>query len=171
MGSPVELQEDWYGSVAEEIGSVKNRLGEKGQNRYKLNSLLRLAKRVADLSADCNQCQYWQGQVSRLIQGLKQPEQVTPINRGDHQTTIKNITRHLRQEHGLVEKGQYTKRLVFFSTALGVSLIAFGYLLLNFGIALLALSITLPALIVRVIFSFAFGRLLDRRARRKGRLI
>lgn len=167
----MELQEDWYSDVAKEIGSIKDRLGKRDQSRYKLNSLLRLAKRVANFSADCKECQHLQGQIIRLTEDLKYLYQMTPRKYGGYLTTVKNITRHLKQEHRLVEERQYTRRFVSFSTAFGVFLIILGYVLLNFGITLLVLSVTLPALVVRVIFSYAFGLFLDKRAKKKGRLI
>jgi hypothetical protein len=167
----MELQKDWYAGVAKEIGSIKESLGERDHKKYKLILLLKLAKRVANLAADCTECQYMQGRVTRLTEDLKYPYQMTPRKYGDYLTTIKDITRHLKQKHRLVEERQYVKRFVYFSTTVGVSLIVLGYVLLSFGITLLALSITLPALVARVIFGYAFGRFLDRRAKKKGRLI
>ncbi len=167
----MELQKDWYEGVAQEIGSIKERLGEREQKRYKLSLLLKLAKRVAHFSADCKECQHMQSQLTRLTEDLKYPYQMTSRKYGGYFTTIKNITRHLRQKHGLVEERQYAKRFVLYSSAFGAFLIMLGYVLLSFGITLLALSITLPALVVRVIFGYAFGHFLDRRAKKKGRLI
>lgn len=167
----MELQKDWYIDVTKEISSIKERLGQRDQRRYKLSLLLRLAERVTNFSADCSECRHLQGQITRLTEDLKYLDQMTPRKYGGYLTTINNITRHLKQKHRLVEARQYTRRFVSFSAAFGVFLIILGYVLLNFGITLLVLSITLPALIGRVIFSYAFGRFLDRRAKKKGRLI
>ncbi len=86
-----------------------------------------------------------QSQITQLTEDLKYPNQMTSRKYGGYFTAIKNITRHLKQKHGLVEERQYVRRFVFYSTTLGVSLIMFGFVLLNFGITLLALGITIPA--------------------------
>jgi VIT1/CCC1 family predicted Fe2+/Mn2+ transporter len=169
--SQVELQKDWYRDVAREIGSIEEGLGQRDQRRYKLSLLLRLAQRVTNFSADCSECQHFQGPISRLTEDLKYLHQMTPRKYKGYLTTIKSITRHLKQKHGLIEGRQYTRRFVSLSAAFGVLLIILGYVLLNFGITLLVLSVTLPALVVRVIFSYAFGWFLDRRAKKEDRLI
>ncbi len=167
----VELQEDWYREVAREIGSIEEGLDQRGQKRYKLNLLLRLTKRVASFSADCKECQHWQGEISRLTEDLKCLHQMTPRKYKGYLTTTKSITRHLKQKHGLIEGRQYTRRFVSIGAAIGILLIILGYVLLNFGITLLVLSVTLPALFIRVILSYAFGWFLDRRAKKDDRLI
>lgn len=169
--SQVELQKDWYQDVAREIGSIEEGLGQRDQKKYKLNLLLRLAQRVTNFSADCQECQHWQGQISRLTEDLKYLYQMTPRKYQDYLTATKRLTRHLKQKHGLIQGRQYTRRLVSIGAAFGVFLIILGYVLLNFGITLLVLSVTLPALVVRVIFSYAFGWFLDRRAKKEDRLI
>ena len=71
----------------------------------------------------------------------------------------------------MVEERHYIKRYVLISFTLGISLVLLGLILLSFGITLLALNITLIALVTRVIFSYTIGYFLDRRARKRGRVI
>ena len=84
---------------------------------------------------------------------------------------MKSITRHLKHSHGLVEARHYVKRCVLISFTFGISLVLLGLILLSFGITLLALNITLTALITRVMFSYTIGSFLDRRARKRGRVL
>ncbi|GAI67229.1 unnamed protein product, partial [marine sediment metagenome] len=44
--------------IVKEINSYKDRLSQKEQKKYKLDLLLRLAKRVDDFSTLCGECQY-----------------------------------------------------------------------------------------------------------------
>jgi hypothetical protein len=83
---------------------------------------------------------------------------------------IKNITRHLKRSHGLVEEKHYVKRYVFIGITFGILLVLLGLILLSFGITLLALNITLTALVTRTLFGYAIGYFLDRRARKQGRV-
>jgi len=84
---------------------------------------------------------------------------------------IKSITRHLKRSHGLVEERHYVKRYVLISLTFGISLVLLGLILLSFGFCLLTLNITLTALATRVMFSYTIGYFLDRRARKRGRVL
>jgi len=141
------------------------------QKRYRLPRLLRLARQVASFAPECEICQSLQVQITQL--GAS-PENRYPMTRHsvrDYLGVIKNITRHLKRSHGLVEERHYVKRCVLISLTFGILLVLLGIILLNFGIALLALNITLTALIVRVMFSYTIGYFLDRRARKLGKVL
>jgi putative flippase GtrA len=84
---------------------------------------------------------------------------------------VKGIAKHLKRTHGLVEERQYVKRYVLIGLTFGLSLILLCLILLNFGVTLLALNVTVLALITRVIFGYIVGHFLDRRARKRGRVL
>ena len=167
----MKAHQDWHEGIAEEISKLKDRLSAIDQSRYKLSLFLRMAERVACFSDDCEGCQDLRTKITGLKEDLICSQQMTPEEYGNYRTTIKGITRHLKRKHRLVDERQYIKRFVSASVALGLSLIMFGYILLSFGITVLVLSITLPALILRVIFGGTIGYLLDKRAKRQGRVI
>jgi hypothetical protein len=96
---------------------------------------------------------------------------MTPKEYGNYLTAIKGITKHLKRKHRLVDEKQYIKRFVSIAAAFGLSLVMSGFVLINFGITVLVLSLTLPALVIRVIFGYAVGYLLDNRARKQDRVI
>jgi len=163
--------EDWYEGIAKEIGKLKGRLNTLDQRRYKLPLLLRVAKRVASLSLECEECQGLKSQITRLCKNLAHSPRMTGKEYGSHLTIIKSINRHLKRKHKLVDERQYIKRFVSIGVAFGLSLVILGYILLNFGITILVLSVTLPALIIRILFGYTIGYFLDKRAKRKGRVI
>ncbi len=47
---------DWYGRIEKEVGPYRDSLGKKMSKRYKLDLLLRIARRVSDFSAGCGNC-------------------------------------------------------------------------------------------------------------------
>ena len=167
----MENQEVWYTNISRQIEELRDQLSIKEEKRYKLAVLLRLAKRVADFSNNCQHCHYSKGRIRLLFETLRNIPQMSPGEYKDYQAVIKDITRHLKKEHRLVDEKQYLKRFVSLAATLGLTLIAFGYVLLNFGITILVLSFTLPALFVRMIFGYTIGYLLDKRAKKQGRVI
>ena len=141
------------------------------QKRYRLPLLLQLARQVASFAPECEICQSLQVQIAQLGASLENRYLMTRQSLREYLGLMKNITRHLKRSHGLVEERHYAKRCVLASLTLGILLVLLGLILLNFGIALLALNITLIALIVRVMFSYSIGYFLDRRARKLGRVL
>ena len=169
--SPVETRDYWYEAISKGTGELEDRLSPLGQRRYKLSLLIRATGRVADFSTDCEECRSLKSQVAELSEELIHSPQMTPKERRNYLTTIKRITKHLKRKHGLVDEKQYVKRFISIGAAFGLSLVMSGYVLINFGINVLVLSITLPALVIRVMLGYAVGYLLDRRARKQGRVI
>jgi hypothetical protein len=167
----VEAYNDWYEGISRGIGALKARLSPADRRRYKLSLFRRAAGRVAGFAADCEECRSLKSQINRLSEGLIHSPQMTPTEYRNYLTALKNIIKHLKQRHGLVVEKQYIKRFVSIGAAFGLSLVMSGYVLLSFGITVLVLSITLPALIIRVLLGYAVGYLLDRRAKKQGRVI
>jgi hypothetical protein len=167
----MEAQDGWVRNIAAEIGDLKSRLNPSETRKYKIPMLLRISDRVAEYCAECQQCRQFKGQIARLIENLYDASPMTDAARKDHLKTIDIITRHLKKKHRLIEERHYLKRFVSIAVAGGISLIAFGYMLLSFGITLLVIGITLPALFVRLIFGYTLGFFMDRRAKKKGRVI
>ena len=63
------------------------------------------------------------------------------------------------------------EKLVLMGLAFGLSIIVLGLILLSFGITLLTLHVTIPALIMRIVFGLTIGYFLDRRARKRDRVL
>ncbi len=167
----MEARDDWYESISKEVSELKDRLSPLGQRRYKLSLFIRVTRRVAGFSTDCEECRSLKSQITKLSEELIYSPQMIPQEYGNYLTTIKSITRHLKRKHRLVDEKQYIKRFVSIAAALGLSLVMSGFVLINFGITVLVLSLTLPALVIRVIFGYAVGYLLDNRAKKQDRVI
>jgi hypothetical protein len=167
----VEAYNDWYEGISRGIGALKIRLSPADRRRCKLSLFQRAAGRVASFAADCEECRSLKSQINRLSECLIRSPQMTAAEYKNYLATLKSTIKHLKQRHGLVVEKQYIKRFVSIGVAFGLSLVMSGYVLLSFGITVLVLSITLPALIVRVLLGYAVGYLLDRRAKKQGRVI
>jgi hypothetical protein len=167
----METCNEWYEGIHRRIGTLQKRWSPAGWRRYKLSLFMRVARRVADFSTECQECRDFRNKMTDLSEKLTHSPQVTRREYRSYLTTFKKVIKHLRRKHGLVEDKQYIKRFVSIGVAFGLSLIVFGYLLTNIGITLLVFSVTLPALFVRVIFGYAVGYLLDRRAKKQSRVI
>jgi len=167
----VDNSDDWTRKVASEISKAEEHISPSDQRHYRLPLLLRLARRVAAFSPECEVCQSLQSQIINLGVNLAYLPRMTRQSFRNYLDVVKGITKHLKRTHGLVEERQYIKRYVFIGFTFGISLVLLGLILLSFGITLLALNITLTALITRVVFSYMVGYFLDRRARKQGRVL
>jgi len=141
------------------------------QKRYRLPLLLRLARQVATLSPECEICRSLQLQIAQLGADLTYRPPMSRQSFEDYLLVMKSIATHLRRSHGLVDKRYYVKRYVLISFTFGIMLVLLGLILLSFGVTLLTLNITLIALITRVVFSYTIGYFMDRRTRKRGRVI
>jgi hypothetical protein len=167
----VEACNDWYEGILRRISTLKVRLSPAGREGYKLSLFTRAAGRVADFAADCKECRSLQSQIHRINEGLVHSVPMTPEEYNKYLLVLKSIMKHLKQRHGLVVEKQYIKRFVSIGAAFGLFLVMLGYVLISFGITILVLSITLPALIIRIFLGYIVGYLLDRRAKKQGRVI
>ena len=162
---------DWTRKVVGEISKAEEHISPSDQQHYRLPLLLRLARRVAAFSPECEVCQSLQSQIIILGVDSAYLPRMTRQSFRNYLAVVKGITKHLKRTHGLVEEKQYVKRYVLIGFTFGISLVLLGLILLSFGITLLALNITLTALITRVLFSYMLGYFLDKRARKQGRVL
>jgi hypothetical protein len=167
----VDNSSDWTKKVAGAISKTEEQISPSDQRRYQLPLLLRLARRVAAFSPECEVCQSLQSQIIDLGENLADVPLMTRQSFKNYLDVVEGIARHLKRTHGLVEERQYVKRCVLIGLTFGLSLVLLGLILLNFGITLLALNITLTALVTRVVFGYTVGYFLDRRARKRGRVL
>ncbi len=163
--------DDWTKKIHDEISKIENNLSLANQRRFRLPLFLRLAKRVAAFSPECEICQSLQGQITNLSLDLTNLPGMTKQSVKDYLDVIKNIAKHLKKMHGLVEERQYVKRYVLMGLTFGLCLILLGLILLSFGVTIFAMNIALLALFSRVLFSYTIGYFLDRRARKRGKVI
>ena len=159
----MEVGSQWYNRIATEIGQYQVTLGQKDFKKYKLDLLLRVAKRVDDFSHTCGECQTFKSEITRLTQELSLLTQM-PSKQGikSHTKAVNNLAEHLKKVHKLVDKGHYLGVGIGIGMAIGAALGgALGAALDNPGIGT-AIGIAL---------GIAVGRYLDKKAEKEGRVI
>ena len=155
----MEFRSSWYDNIVKEINLYQDSLDKKTYKKYKLDLLLRLAKRVADFSSACGQCQLFQQEISTLTKELSYLVQMpNKETRKRYFKTIGNITKHLQKQHKLVTKGQYIGICTGIGAGVGAAL---GAVIGNAGIG--------PALGTAI--GLAIGKYLDKKAEKEGRVI
>ncbi len=168
---PAETQADWVRQVSGHLDAAAARMDRSERRRYKLSLLLSCARRVAAFCPGCRECRALQEQINKLAQDIGSPPGLSVPSVIDHLDVVRAITRHLGRNHHLVLEQHYVKRMLVAAAAVGISTVVVGLVLVNLGIGVLMLNITLPALAFRLGFGYTIGRVLDRRAKRRGLVI
>jgi hypothetical protein len=155
----MEAHSQWYDKIAREISPHQDTLSKKENKKYKLDLLLRVARRVDDFSSACGECQLSQPEITSLIQDLGNLLQMPDKERRkSHLKTINNIVKHLQKQHKLVTEGQH----IGIGLAIGVGIgTALGTALDNTGIGT-AIGTTV---------GLAIGRAMDAKAKKEGKVI
>ena len=165
------LDETWCETIEARASVCRQRLSPREQRKFRLEILPRLARRVDSFSDECGQCQHLKNELNRISQLLICRSGLTHEERRQYLSGMTQVIRHLNRKHRLVSERHYVKRLVSLAVALGLGLVGLGYLLLYLGVTLIVLTVALPALIGRIIFSYLVGLFMDRRAKKRGRVI
>ena len=119
----MEVHNAWYDKIAGEIALHQQNLSKKEAKKYKLDLLLRVAKRVADFSPECGGCQLSQQEITTLTQDLGNLLQMP--DKGGRRRYLKKINRivkHLQSEHKLVTRGQNVGLWIAIGSGIGVAL-------------------------------------------------
>ena len=157
----MEAHSDWYNDTAKEINSYKDAFSNKDAKKYKLDLLLRVAKRVDDFYSYCGECQLLQTEIAKLTQDLSYLLQMPNPNKEDRKSyfkTINNIVKHLQKQHKLVSEGYY----MGIGIAIGMGIAAaIGAALGNPG----------AATGIGIALGLVIGRYLNNKAKKEGRII
>ena len=159
----MQVGSQWYNRIATEIGQYEVTLGQKGAKKYKLDLLLRVAKRIDDFSDICSECQNHQQEINGLVQELNlQIQMPDKDSLKKYNSAINGLVEHLKKAHKLVEKGHYMGMGIGIGMAVGAGLgAAIGAAADNPGIGTG----------VGIALGVAVGSYLDRKAREEGKVI
>jgi len=119
---------EWYKKTEKQIGLHKDTLNKKDHKKYKLDLLLRIARRLENFSNICSECQTFKQDLTKLLQDLSYSLQVSntiQMSKEEHKSynyTINNIIKHLKKQHNLISEGYYTGISTGIGTAVGVGL-------------------------------------------------
>lgn len=155
-------QSKWMEDIGTRIETLKNSLTPKEYKKFKLDYLLRLAGKVAEFSEICPECQPYRADISGL---LDVPVNAALMNRDDrkqYSRKMNEISKHLKKTHKLVSAGQYVSILSGIGWAMGTAL---GAALDSFGIE------TSAGMFIGIALGYGVGFLLDRKAKKEGRVI
>ncbi len=141
------------------------------RKRHKISLVLSCARRVAAFCPGCEECRVLQQQITRLVRDVRSPPGLSGVGLINDSDAVKAVTRHLARSHHLVPELHYVKRMLVAAAAVGISTVVVGLVLFNLGIGVLMLNVTLPALAFRIVLGYTIGRMLDRRAKRRGLVI
>ena len=155
----MEVHSNWYNRIIKEINLHKDTLSKKDAKKYKLDLLLRVAKRVDDFSSYCGECQMFQQEITKLTGELSLLIQMpNKEGRKSYSKAINNIVKHLKKEHKLVSEGRYMVIGMVIGMGLGRAL---GAALDNPGIGVA----------IGTGVGLAIGSYLDKKAKREDRVI
>jgi len=119
----MEVHNAWYDKISKEISLHQDNLSKKEAKKYKLDLLLRVAKRVADFSPECGGCQLFQQEITTFTQDLGNLVQMTDKRkRQSYLKTINKTVKHLQSEHKLITKGQNFGLWIAIGSGIGVAL-------------------------------------------------
>jgi len=154
----METYDSWLNNTLESFAAYKQTLSNKEVKKYKLNYLARVAKRIADLSKECRECQKFQGDISKLAQDLGGLVQSSKEEKKNYDRKIKEITSHLQKKHKLIAEGTY----VGFGIAVGLALgVALGSGMGNVG----------AGIGIGIGIGLAIGSALEAKAKKDGKII
>ncbi len=148
----------WYENTEKAIGSYKDSLTPKEVKKYKLDRLLRIARRVADFSDECGQCQVFQPDITQLVQELGMLSRRPKDARRAHAKKMKLVVRHLQSRHKLIAEGHYRNLGMAIGSGVGVGI----------GIALDTIGAGTG---IGTGLGMAIGASLDAKAKKEGRVI
>jgi len=155
----MNIQSSWYEGIADQINLLKDTITEKEYKKYKLNLLLCVAQRVAELSPECGQCQMFQQDISTLTQEVGNLIQINDKEkRKAHLKSINEIVKHLQKQHKLVTEGYYMGIGMAIGSGIGVAL----------GAASDIIGSGIP---IGIGIGMAIGAALDAKAKKEGRII
>ncbi|MFC1955461.1 hypothetical protein ACFLWZ_02865 [Chloroflexota bacterium] len=160
-GYSIEAHSDWHNRIVKEISPYQDSLGKKESKKYKIDLLLRIARRIDDFSPECGNCQLFQQEITKLVQDfgiMLQTPNPGKEERKRYSKAINNIVSHLQKEHHLVSDGQNMGIWMAIGVGIGTAI----------GVALETTSVG-TALGVGI--GLGVGSYMDKKAKREGKVI
>ena len=158
----MENYNDWYKDIVKEIDKHKDKFSKRDYKKYKLDLLLRVAKRVASFSADCVECQNFQGEITKLAEDLGNLVQASKEERKSYFKMINSILKHLRECHKLIDEGENVGIWIAIGIPIGAGIgVAIGAGSDNIGVGIA----------IGVGIGIAIGSYLDAKAKKEGKVI
>jgi zinc transporter ZupT len=133
-------------------------MGKKDIKRFKLDYLLKLAAHIDGFSAYCPDCQLHRREITELLKIAENTEPVTKAGLKAYSKKMNAVTKHLEKTHKMVAEGMYIGLAGAIGPGIGVAI----------GVAV---DNTAAGIGVGVALGTGIGWLLDRKAKKEGRMI
>ena len=154
----MENHNDCYIDIVKEINKHKDNFSKRDYKKYRLDLLIRMAKRVVSFSADCNECQKFEREIKKRAEGLANLTQSSQEERKSYLNTIRNISNHLQKHHKLIAEGYYIGVGGGIGLVLGAAIgLALDNIVLGPGLGL--------------VLGAAIGSAMDAKAKKEGKVI
>lgn len=162
----MENHNDWYIDIVKEICRHKDKLSKRDYKKYKLDLLLRMAKRVASFSADCVECKNFQGEITKLAEDLGNLVQASKEERQSYFKIINSILKHLQKHHRMITEGENLAIWIAIGTAIGSGM---G---ITYGVGSDNIGMGLPiGAGIGIAIGSAIGSYMDAIAKKEGKVI
>jgi hypothetical protein len=143
-----------------ELGKLKEGLGEKQVKQLNLNLLERAINRMVSYSKDCKECEKFLTGLNDHIKNLKKKNgQFAKEDIKEHRRQLDLMISHLQKDHKLVTQGYYISTYMLMGSGVGL---IFGLISFNNP------GIGLP---IGLCLGLAIGAALDAAAKKKGQTI
>ena len=149
---------DYSPSIESRIEVLKPNLTPKDQKRLRLNTLLRVARRLDTLSLGCEACVGHRSAIEGLVNSINNVETWQLPEWKAYYRSLGDIIKHLKTAHHLVEEGENLTMWMGMGVAIGAGIgAAFGQVAIGAGLG--------------VALGVAVGGMLDAIAHKQGRVI
>jgi hypothetical protein len=145
-------------TVESRIAALRPNLTLKDQKRLRLDTLLRLVRRLDALSAGCDSCPGHRLAIDRLVGGLDKVDSWSLSDWKAYYHSLDDIIRHLKTAHRLSEENEKMGMWLPIGAGVGVA----------FGVTFNSIPL---GLVLGVGGGLAFGAMLDAVAHKQGRVI
>jgi hypothetical protein len=118
----MDTAEQWYQGIESQINSYRQLVSKKDFKKYQLDLLLRVAKRLASFSRDCEECRKYLEDISRLSAEAGSPPLISKEQKKEYNHSLNTIVQHLKKKHKLVFEGETSGYWIAIGVALGIAL-------------------------------------------------
>ena len=99
---------NWYEDIERQISLLKEKSHMDESRKYELELLLRIAKRVVNLSPHCSECSSIKGEITEIYTSFADESHMTISNKQSPSMILFNAASHLDVAHGLtMDRGKW----------------------------------------------------------------
>jgi hypothetical protein len=110
----------WFEGIEKEIGSLKEKMSKGDYSAYELDGLLRIAKRVSNLSDECSQCAESREKISNALKGMRDYPNTSKEHKDNYIRIFRTIINHFEKNHSHGKGCSYKSGLYIVVIVLGI---------------------------------------------------